>query len=56
MKVSSKPITIKCAICGEEYEIYPLTSMFVTEPIQYFIATIDVCPHCRYVSFDNTKN
>lgn len=55
MKVSSKPITIKCAICGEEYEIYPLMSMFVTEPIQYFLATTDVCPHCRYVSFDNTK-
>lgn len=55
MKVSSKPITIKCAICGEEYEIYPLMSMFVTEPIQYFLAKINVCPHCKYVSFDITK-
>ena len=55
MKISSKPITIKCAVCGEEYEIYPIMSMFIAEPIQYFLAKIDVCPHCNYVSFNNTK-
>ena len=36
MKVSSKPITIKCAICGEEYEIYPLMSMFVLRTYTIF--------------------
>lgn len=55
MIYSNKPITIKCAVCGEEYEIYPIMSMFVAEPIDYFLAKIDVCPHCNYVSFNNTK-
>ena len=55
MILDDKPITIKCAVCGEEYEIYPIMSMFVAEPIQYFLAKIDVCPHCKYVSFNNTK-
>ena len=55
MILDKEPIKIKCAVCGEEHEIYPIRSMYIAKPIQYFLATIDMCPHCNYVSFDTER-
>ena len=54
MILDNELIKIKCAVCGEEHEIYPIGAN-TTEPIQYFLIAIDMCPHCKYVSFNTGK-